>query len=52
MKKKEPFLPPEVRFTVSLELDGAILESSKDVYTNIVDTGHESFEYTTDSYWE
>ena len=50
--KKKKFLTPVVHQVTKLELEGAILGSSTDVQTEVVDTGHETFEYTTDSYWE
>ena len=52
MKKKEPVLTPKVQFTTMLELENAILGTSKDVAMPVMDTGHESYTYTTDSYWE
>ena len=52
MKKKEPFLPPKVQFTTTLELEGAILETSKDVPMTVLDTGHDTYLYTPDNYWE
>ena len=49
---KEKFLPPRLTQTIGLELEDALLGTSTDVPMTIVDTGHESYTYTTDSYWE
>ena len=51
MKKKE-FIPPIVRQMTSLELESAILGTSRLFEMDIQDTGHEVEEFTTSSYWE
>ena len=50
MRKKE-FVPPVVKQT-TLELEGAILGPSNNEDIPTVDTGHETFTYTPDTYWE
>ena len=50
--RKEKFVPPVVRLTTGLELESSILGTSKDFVMPIEDTGHESYEYTPDNYWE
>ena len=50
--EKEKFIPPVVKQTTVLELEDPILGDSKEFTTPVVDTGHESYTYTTDSYWE
>lgn len=52
MRKKEPFMPPEIRFMTTLELEGAILSDSKTFGETIEDTGHETETFTTSTYWE
>ena len=49
--EKEKFIPPVVKQT-TLELEGAILGPSNNEDIPTVDTGHESFTYTPDTYWE
>ena len=49
---KEKFISPRVIQAVGMDLEEALLGASKDVYTKIVDTAHESYEYTPDNYWE
>ena len=50
--EQEKFIPPVVKQTTVLELEDPILGDSKEFTTPVVDTGHESYTYTTDSYWE
>ena len=49
---KEKFISPRVVQTVGMDLEDALLGPSKDVYMTVVDTGHESYEYAPDTYWE
>ena len=50
--EKEKFIPPVVRQTTLLELENPILGESETVESSIVATGHQTQEFTSDSYWE
>ena len=50
--KKSKFIPPVVRQTTLLELEDPILGESQTVNQTIVDTGHDTYTYSTDSYWD
>lgn len=49
---KEAFISPRVSLSVDLELEDCLLGASKNFVMPIVDTGHESYEYAPDTYWE
>lgn len=49
---KEKFLPPRVTQTVGVELEDALLGTSKEFESRITATGHNVEEYEGDSYWE
>lgn len=51
MGKKE-FIPPVVKQTTVLELEDPILGESKIFNSSVIDTGHETYTYTPDNYWE
>ena len=50
--RKKKFVPPVVRKTTSLELESAILGTSQIFSPMIQDTGHETKDFTTSTYWE
>ena len=49
---KEKFISPRVIQAVGMDLEESLLALSTDVTMTVLDTGHESYTYTTDSYWE
>ena len=49
---KEAFISPRVSLSVDLELEDCLLGASKNFVMPIVDTGHESYLYAPDTYWE
>ena len=50
--KKKKFLTPVIHQVTKLELENPILGESKTVESSIVATGHQTQEFTSDSYWE
>lgn len=55
MKKREPFLPPQVRQTTTLELEDCLLGTSKLFVPYIEATGHGTESLVIDEtgeYWE
>lgn len=55
MKKKEPFLPPEIRFNMELELENNVLMgASQNVDESVLSTGHsvDYYDYSEEDNWE
>ena len=50
--EKEKFIPPVVRQTTLLELEDPILGEYKEFETPILDTGQETYTYSTDEVWD
>ena len=55
MKKKEPFLPPKVQFTTTLELENSVLMgASRNVDESVLSTEHsvDLYDYSEEDVWE
>ncbi len=49
---KERFISPRVTQSLGLELEEALLGTSKEFESSVLVTGHNVEEYAGDSYWE
>ena len=52
MKKKEPFLPPQIRQTTTLDLEDCLLGESQLFAPDIQATGHHTESLEIGDYWE